>query len=125
MLLVPFFVVIFKQYFYKSLVFRRLLSLLISRVFGGEGHCRGKYLSFERAFVRIFHIFFLLFFFVIALIIFSYETMLFGCFIFILVVMRLLALLVVSSLSMTGRIRDRCENQMMRKWCGHPKNMLV
>ena len=106
---------IFKQYFYKSLVFRRLLSLLISRVFGGEGHCRGKYLSFERAFVRIFHIFFLLFFFVIALIIFSYETMLFGCFIFSLVVMRRLDLLVVSSLSMIGRIRDRCKNQMMRK----------
>ena len=71
--------------------------------------------------LSVFFIFFSSAFFVIALIIFSHETMLFGCFIFSLVVMRLLDLLVVSSLSMIGRIRDRCENQMMRKWCGHQK----
>lgn len=80
-----------------------------------------KIFEFWKGICLYFSYFFLLLFFVIALIIFSYETMLFGCFIFSLVVMRLLDLLVVSSLSMIGRIRDRCENQMMRKWCGHQK----
>ena len=71
--------------------------------------------------LSVFFVFFSSAFFVIALIIFSYETMQSGCFIFRLAVMRLIDLLVVSSLSMIGRICDRCKNQMMRKWCGHQK----
>ena len=71
--------------------------------------------------LSVFFTFFSSAFFVITLIIFSYETMLFGCFIFSLAVMRRLDLLVVSSLSMIGRTCDRCENQMMRKWGGHQK----
>ena len=71
--------------------------------------------------LSVFFTFFSSAFFVITLIIFSHKIMLSGCVIFSLVVMLLPVLFVVSSLSMIGRICDRCENQMMRKWGGHQK----
>lgn len=94
---------------YSFLAYLEAMDVVVENIWVLKGH------------LSVFFIFFSSAFFVIALIIFSHETMLSGCFIFSLVVMRLLDLLVVSTLSMIGRICDRCENQMMRKWGGHQK----
>ena len=91
------------------LAYLEAMDVVVENIWVLKGHLSVFFTIFSSAF------------FVIALIIFSHETMLFGCFIISLVVMRLLDLLVVSSLSMIGRICDRCKNQMMCKWGGHQK----